>query len=166
MKTAAVVDRDFILSRIKVNDRGCWIWQGTTGQRGTRAMHNGEYVYRISYRLFVGPIPDGLWINHHCDDGTCVNPEHIYAGTPADNSRDMVERGRLRLPDNRGERNGNAYPDALIDALRGRYAAGETQTGLAAEYGVSLSAVRKWVTGHNRGRTPISRTPQREQAAS
>jgi transposase-like protein len=46
--------------------------------------------------LANGPIPEGLWILHHCDNPPCVNPNHLYAGTSAENIRDAVVRGRMR----------------------------------------------------------------------
>jgi hypothetical protein len=93
--SAPVFDRDFILSRIDVDpETGCWNWTGCLGAGTRRAMYNRTYAYRISYEVFVGPIPGGLQINHHCDNPACVNPEHIYAGTRSQNSIDMYSRGR------------------------------------------------------------------------
>jgi hypothetical protein len=76
----------------------CWHWQGPLTPSGYGCIQyvTGEkaLAHRVAYELFVGPIPEGLFACHHCDNPPCCNPNHLYAGTPADNSRDMVARGR------------------------------------------------------------------------
>lgn len=75
----------------------CLEWAGGRGSEGygrVRIAGVPEYAHRVAYRLSKGPIPDGLTINHHCDNPPCVKPEHLYAGTVLDNVRDRVRRGR------------------------------------------------------------------------
>ena len=86
----------------KVDIRGeddCWEWQASRGVKGY-GFFRTEYsnsAHRVSYLFAYGEIPDGLQINHHCDNPPCVNPKHIYAGTAKDNTADMLKRSRHRL---------------------------------------------------------------------
>lgn len=80
-----------LASRIAVDDNRCWIWMGSItasgygnawvpGMRGTRA-------HRITYELLVGPIPDGLDLDHLCRVRNCVNPTHLEPVTRRENLR-------------------------------------------------------------------------------
>ena len=76
---------------------GCWEWQGAKvvagyGALGFRGVQ--RKTHRLSWEIHNGPIPDGLWVLHHCDNRGCVNPAHLYAGTPTDNNRDTIKRHR------------------------------------------------------------------------
>lgn len=104
---------------------------------------NGDMVlaHRAAYELLVGPIPDGMRVLHRCDNPPCVNPEHLWVGTDADNVADMVRKGR-----NRSVR-GEAAPRAKLNdaAVRAIRATPERAVTLARRYGVAestISAVR------------------------
>lgn len=73
---------------------GCWLWMdGATFLRGYgRIGSKGAHV--VSYRLFCGPIEDGLIVRHRCDNRLCVNPDHLSLGTHLDNRNDCVSRNR------------------------------------------------------------------------
>jgi len=67
-------------------------------------------AHRLSWELANGPIPDGLFVLHRCDTPRCVRPEHLFLGTKADNTADMMAKGRQVLPPVREEcRNWHAY---------------------------------------------------------
>lgn len=88
---------DRFWSKIKKTD-GCWIWTGSKNGLGYgRIEHHGiKYAtHRFSYQMKYGPIPNGLWVLHHCDNPPCVNPKHLFTGTPRDNTQDMISKGRF-----------------------------------------------------------------------
>lgn len=83
---------------------GCWLWTGRQDGVGYGLLHvDGRRTgaHRLAYRLTRGPIPDGLFVCHHCDVRLCVNPDHLFIGTAGDNMRDCLRKGRHR----RGETN-------------------------------------------------------------
>lgn len=91
--------RDTIRRRSAVDDNGCWIWQSNGGSHGyAQATHRvdgktvTELMHRVSYEVFVGPIPEGLTIDHLCNVIRCVNPEHLEPVTLAENIRRRDER--------------------------------------------------------------------------
>jgi hypothetical protein len=107
-------------------------------------MVNGRHVWahRYSYQYFIGPIPDGLCVLHHCDNKKCVRPDHLYAGTKADNVRDAVQRGQHDPC--RGEKGGRSVlTERMVLVIRSRRMAGESFRSLAEDYGVGKTTIRK-----------------------
>lgn len=73
----------------------CWLWSGATFPNGYGATSGGEQLaHRASWRHYNGPIPKGMQVLHRCDVPACVNPEHLFLGTAADNHKDKVAKGR------------------------------------------------------------------------
>lgn len=86
-----------ILERCAINQKGCYIWQGAVNTDGyARIGVKGNCnvkVHRLVMEL-TGRNPDGKVVRHKCDTPLCLNPDHLELGTPYDNVRDKVERGR------------------------------------------------------------------------
>lgn len=94
----------------------CWIWTGAHNMRGYGQIHFSKgkrviYAHRASYEIHRGPIPDGLWVLHRCDNPQCVNPSHLFLGDRLANVHDAMSKGRMRkppIPNRPGELNPNA----------------------------------------------------------
>jgi hypothetical protein len=72
---------------------GCWGWKGRLGGKGY-----GQVMFirsnRLSWMIHKGPIPNGLLVLHSCDNPPCTNPDHLFLGTPQDNTTDMMNKNR------------------------------------------------------------------------
>lgn len=85
-----------------VTESGCWIWMGATDKDGYgcigRSAFGKQYghlkAHRVAYEFYIGEITDELHVLHTCDIPSCINPAHLYLGTPKQNSADKVLRGR------------------------------------------------------------------------
>lgn len=77
----------------------CWIWMGAKQSQGYgNVVYGGKHyrANRLAYVLAYGSLPDGAVVMHTCDNPPCVRPEHLRAGSAAENTADMVAKGRGR----------------------------------------------------------------------
>lgn len=140
----------------------CWLWTASKREKGYGAFvwanDDGTVVqgraHRFSWILHRGAIPAGMCILHACDTPACINPDHLFVGTKADNNRDMLEKGRRILGGQRlrerGERGkyptAEAHPGAKLTSagatqMRADHAGGMSMSACAKKHGVSVTAV-------------------------
>ena len=123
----------------------CWLWTGGKRRRGYGTFkYNGKMVaaHRFSYTENRGVIPPGSYVLHTCDTPSCVNPDHLFLGTRADNMADMVTKGRAQ----RGESRPHAkLADHDVRAIRSAHHDGESQSSIARRYAVSQTSIWKIV---------------------
>jgi hypothetical protein len=130
----------------------CWPWKASTngvgyGQFVARQCH--FLAHRLAFELVVGPVSSGLFVLHSCDHRPCCNPAHLRPGTPAENTGDMMARGRRRGGSRPGEGNKEAkLTAAQVEQIRERYArGGVSQDALAVEFGVGQTQIWRIVNG-------------------
>lgn len=148
---------DRVMGRIvRIPWSGCWIFMGALNDAGYGIVGKGgrgagnDRAHRITYQYFIGQIPDGLFVCHHCDQPACCNPDHLFLGTPADNMRDCRTKGRASNPPRNPHVVGEVHPGAKLTAakvieMRSLRAQGWTESALADRYGVHPVSVHKIV---------------------
>lgn len=117
----------------------CWLWKGGIGAGGygyTWFNNRSTRAHRASYEFHVAKIPEGMFVLHKCDNPPCVNPEHLFVGTPLDNMLDKIKKGRNNPA--KGERNSKSkLTNKEAEFVRKLYRkGGVTQNELAIRYGV------------------------------
>jgi hypothetical protein len=132
-------------------ENGCWLWTKST-TRGYGELHykgTTRKAHRVAWELTYGDIPKGMVVCHRCDNPRCINPDHLFIGTQADNIKDCIEKGRARHISPRGESNPRAVltEQQVIDARRRYRQGGVFYKELAAEYGVGFYAIAQAVKG-------------------
>lgn len=121
---------------------GCWLWVKGCSREGYGHIKHKQKTYkahRVSYELHVGKIPEGCFVCHRCDVPACVNPAHLFLGTPKDNQQDASRKKRSGGFKTRGEKNGQAKLTEE-QALQIFNAEG-TLKEIADQYGVSFQLV-------------------------
>ena len=127
-------------------ETGCWNWQRYKNHDGYGYQHWGKRMqraHRLSYEAYNGSIPKRLHILHICDNPSCVNPEHLQAGTHLENMQDMAAKGRGNGKGVSGEKHWYAKLTWVeVREIREQYAkGGTTYRTLAEVYNVHTSHI-------------------------
>lgn len=112
---------------------GCWLWTAAINANGYGVGWAGKgtiLAHRASWQLHKGSIPSDLRVLHKCDVRCCVNPDHLFLGTPQDNTDDMMRKRRSKTA---------RLTERDVYEIR---SSREASPVLAARYGVSPSAIR------------------------
>jgi len=164
IRTMAIKERFDAKWRIN-EETGCHEWTACLLPNGYGAIQldgKKRSTHRVSWELHNGPIPDGLYVLHRCDNRKCVNPAHLFLGTHQDNMRDRDQKGR------QARRDGELNPmSKLTNAQRAEmvaeYLAGkEPVHAIAKKYGVSHGSIlnstemRIGKVGYRNGRAKLT----------
>lgn len=120
----------------------CINWTGLTWSQGRYGMEKFEGrcmgAHRAAWIRANGPIPDGLLVCHKCDNGLCVNLDHLFLGTPSDNMQDCIRKGRATRNCQKGQLNHNAKPhlERRNRSIRRDVASGMTWRAVREKYGI------------------------------
>lgn len=112
--TETPIEKRFFLNFKKTDNFLCWLWLGYKDANGYGIIgqKNKSYkAHRVSWEINnQKKIPDGMYVCHKCDNPSCVNPSHLFLGTPNDNVQDMMKKGRYVSggKPNKGQKNGRA----------------------------------------------------------
>ena len=130
---------------------GCHVFTGARKGNGYgEIMHEGRRrgAHVVSYEATYGPVPEGLFVCHHCDNPPCINPDHLFVGTNSDNQLDASSKGR----GSRNNLNGAKLTASQVEQIRLRLADGDLQRIVAADMGVTQSCISMIVTGKHWGK--------------
>ena len=112
----------------KISPNDCWEWIGSRTIKGYGLFcieGKNMRAHRLSWQVANGEIPEGLCVCHHCDNPSCVNPNHLFLGTNQDNTKDRVRKGR-----------------SAFGVKHGRSMLNETKVRVIRAYYPSISAVQ------------------------
>jgi hypothetical protein len=155
------VDKDGPIPERYPNLGRCWIWRGRIDKDGygsTSLGKSGFRAHRLSWIIARGGVPDCRLVLHFCDRPGCVNPDHLWIGTQADNVRDRVEKGRSAKGDNHGRRthpernakgtkvHGSKLNEQSVREIRGLFASGRSKNSIAKQFGVAHFSIRSIIS--------------------
>ncbi len=130
---------------------GCWIWAGTDFKQGYGTISwegKNRKTSRLAYWAWNGDIPEKMFVCHSCDTPQCLNPKHLFLGTPAENAQDCARK--KRFPDRRGSKNvSSVMDDRLVKAIKEMSRLGLSGAHISRVIGVSDTTVNRVISGRS-----------------
>lgn len=136
------IEARFRAKYVQLGPDECWLWTAATcgrpgSERGIIDLggHDLQIAPRVAWALDTDEDPGALWVLHSCDNGLCVNPAHLFLGTPKQNTEDMLEKGRHRTNPLRrdGTPKRSKVSEATVRAIRLEYKPRSGETGSSLE---------------------------------
>jgi hypothetical protein len=129
-----------------LDENSCWEWKGAIDAYGYGVLSNKDKTikaHRVSYEIYYSEPLGDLHCLHKCDNPSCVNPLHLFAGTNLDNVKDKVKKGRCYTGNQKGENNGaSKLSDTQVSKIRELYNSGKyTTLKLGEMYNVNRSTI-------------------------
>lgn len=162
---------DRLQSKITVNERcGCWEWNGAkrngygrmiVGSRTDGTRHSAS-AHRVAYEVWKGPIGEGLEVCHKCDNPSCINPDHLFLGTRADNMADRAMKGRNITFIGEEQPRAKLTRKIVKNARWERAYKGTSFQELADRYGVCKRTMQDAINGKNWKCVPYMPEPLEE----
>ncbi len=145
-----MLSAEYFVGRYTIVDE-CWVWKGCVDNSGYGYCQAGgeRLAHRASFRVFKNnghPLPNGRWnpVCHTCDNPSCINPAHLYLGTPQSNMDDKVARGRARGAPKGSGHHATILTEDQVRDIRAEYdAGGITHQELAIKNGVGRSTISR-----------------------
>lgn len=136
-----------LAARITMSASGCWEFPVARGGRyGYLSIHSRPHAaHRLAWELVNGPIPEGMFVCHTCDNKPCCNPDHLWVGTHVENMADMAAKGRHAM----NLKFGVLHHSAKLTTRQVR----DVRTALA--YGVPLRVIARLAGLHRKSITKI-----------
>lgn len=171
------IDKQRFNNKTLVVDSGCLEWTGAVKKDGYgNAWHNGKTIpaHRLSWILHKGPIGNGLFVCHKCDNPICVNPEHLFLGTHADNMKDMRKKGRshwqINTPAGRipyvkksvdhASRYGSSLSEVSVAEIKRLILDGVSHASIAKMFGVSRPSITAIGSGRRWGHVLVKKNKE------
>lgn len=126
----------YFWSKVEKLPSGCWEWKAWKYPSGYGACYvkrRARRAHRYAYEITHGPIPGGYFVCHKCDNPPCVNPDHLFLGTPLDNMQDRARKGRTY----------RKVTDAVREQIIALRAAGLTTAEIASRCSLGESTARR-----------------------